>query len=124
MPKISKDMQTVATSFTDLAGILTPAKQAKQQQPISDYEESRIRCIDIMIQLVRQSKIKFDFDIRRHVFTFEKPSSTKYNFKRYLWLEGCTWVFGDDGKQHARIADPNEMLDRVVRWLNSKLVKK
>lgn len=117
-------MQTVATNFSELAGILGTAKPATVRQPISDWEEYRISLIGSMLELVRKSKLHYQFDIRRNVFTFEKQSLTKYKYRRFLWLDGETWVFGDNENHYARLTNAHEMVEKVTRWINSKLVKK
>lgn len=118
-------MQTIATSFTEL-GVRFGVNQPNPIiPPVPEWEERYIRRIGKMLAAVKNAMLPIHWDYDLESFIIERPALSGYNYRRLLWSEGEQYVFGDeDGNEYATSTSLTEVMERIKKWSNAKLIKK
>ena len=116
-------MQTIATSFTDLARYFG-INQPKPATAIPEWEERYIKRIEQMFYAVKQiSQPVWDWGWES--FIIERPTPSGYALRRLLWSQGEQWVFGNEhGKEYATSTNLDEIIEKIKKWSNAKFIKK
>lgn len=126
-------MNKVLYNFQDLGKVVEPfdanylTNKPYEVPQLSAYEKRFIHKVSVLEKTLKRNKVFFDWVSEWQCFRVHKfVLGSEYPSYRYVWVDADEneYLFGTENEALVYDGKASVVVNAVVKWLNSKLVKK